>query len=228
MQALDYFLPQPPFDLTMQNQTAFERLFGLSSCGSAVDYQLSYPKWQFLSYLCSTREFVLHGSQDADIQVVEPRKAMDIKAISNQNAIYATTDGIWSIFFAIVDRRNFQPLSLFNSCLNIRISSHNVLGPLYFFSITHSALLRQPWCDGMVYILPRDGFIQEAAQHVSGAEIIFPHWYSFNSATPISKLPVQPDDFPFLRQVHGHNDERLVELSTANPNGFPWEEALET
>jgi hypothetical protein len=91
MQALDYFLPQPPFDLTMQKQTAFERLFGLSSFGSAIDYQLSYPKWQFLSYLCSTREFVLHGSQDTDFQVVEPRKAMDIKAISNQNAIYAGT-----------------------------------------------------------------------------------------------------------------------------------------
>ena len=227
MQALDHLLPQPPFDLTPEKQAAFDSLFN-SSLEGHIHYQLPYPKWQFLTYLCSAREMVLHGSQDTDIQVVEPRKAMDIKAISNQNAIYATTDGIWSIFFAIVDRKNFQPLSLFNSCLNIRVSPDDMLGPLYFFSITHSALLRQPWCDGMIYILPRADFIQEPAQQVSGAQIIFPHWYSFKPAIPVSKLPVQPDDFPFLSQVHDHNDKRLIELSTANPNGFPWEAALET
>ena len=227
MQPLDHLLPQPPFNLTPEKQAAFERLFN-SSLEGHIRYQLPYPKWQFLSYLCSSRELVLHGSQNTSIHTVEPRKATDIKAWSNQNAIYATTDGIWSIFFAIVDRSNFQPLSLFNSCLNIRISSHNVLGPMYFFSITRSALLRKPWCDGMVYILPRDGFIQEPAQLVSGAEIIFPHWYSFKPAIPVLRLPVQPDDFPFLSQVHGHNDEKLVELSTADPNGFPWEEALES
>ena len=227
MQVLDYLLPQPELDLTTEKQAAFESLFD-SSQETLIDYQLPFPKWQFLSYLCSSRDLVLHGSPNMSIQIVEPQKATDIKAISNQKAIYATTDGIWSIFFAIVDRKNFQPLSLFNSCLNIRVFPHNVLGPLYFFSITHSALIQEPWCDGMVYFLPRDDFTQEAAQQVSDAEIIFPHWYSFKPTAPIFRLPVQPGDFPFLRQVHGHNDEKLVELSTANPNGFPWKEALET
>ena len=152
---------------------------------------------------------------------------MDVRSCSNQNAIYATTDGIWSIFFAVVDRKNFQPLSLFNSCLIIRVSSQNVRGLLYFFSITHSALIQQPWCNGMVYILRRDGFIQEAAQQVSDAEIVFPHWYSSQPTIPIARLAVQPSEFPFLRQVHGHNDRKLAELSAANPNGFPWKEALE-
>jgi hypothetical protein len=205
----------------------FECLFN-SPRESFIDYQLSYPKWQFLSYLCNSREFVLHGSQNMSIQMVEPRKATDIKACSNQKAIYATTDGIWAIFFAIVDRRNFQPLSLFNSCLSIRVSADDVLGPLYFFSITHSALIQQPWCEGTVYILPRVGFTREAAQQVSDAEIVFPHWYSSQPATPVARLSVLPDDFPFLRQVHGHDDEKLLELSSADPNGFPWPEALVT
>jgi hypothetical protein len=227
MQVLDHLLPQPAFDLTSEKQAAFESLFKAPR-ETFIDYQLSYPKWQFLSYLCSSRDLVLHGSQNTSIQIVEPQKATDIKAISSQKAIYATTDGIWSIFFAIVDRKNFQPLSLFNSCLNIRVSPDNILGPLYFFSITYSALVQSPWCDGTVYVLPRDNFEQETVQQILGADVLFPHWISREPASPIAKLIVQPLDFPFLSNIHGQNDEKLAELSAANPNGFPWPEALET
>jgi hypothetical protein len=202
-------------------------LIDATPSGSFIDFQLPYPKWQFLSYLCTARDLVLHGSQNADIEVVEPRRAIDVRAFSAQNVIYATTDGIWVIYFAIVDRKNFQPLSLFNSCLDIRVSPDQIMGPLYFFSITRSALIQKPWCDGTVYILPRDNFEQEPAQQMLGVDILFPHWVSVKPASPIAKLNVGPRDFPFLADIHGHNDEKLVELSTANPNGFPWPEALE-
>lgn len=228
MQALDYLLPQPSFDLSSEKQAAFDALIDSTPANGFVDYQLTYPKWQFLSYLCKSRELVLHGSQNAGIDVVEPRKAVDVKTFSNQEAIYATTDGIFVIYFAIVDRKNFQPLSLFNSCLEIRVSSAEVLGPLYFFSITHSALLRQPWCDGVIYILPRESFEQEPAQRMMDAEIIFPHWISAKHTQPVAKLQIKPQDFPFLANIHGHNDEKLIELSATNPDGFPWPEALET
>ncbi len=228
MQALSFLLPQPSFDLTPEKRAAFEALAGSTPPGGFVDYQLNYPKWQFLSYLCSSRDLVLHGSQNVDIVDVEPRKAIDVKAFSNQEAIYATTDGIWVIFFAIVDRQRFSPLSLFNSCLEIRISPAQVMGPLYFFSITHSALIQNPWCEGLVYILPRENFQQEPAQQMLGAEIVFPHWISAKPASPAARLKVSPQDFPFLVQVHGHDDEKLAELARADPNGFPWPAALRT
>jgi hypothetical protein len=228
MQALDFLLPQPHFDLSPEKQVEFETLFDSTPAGSYVNYQLIYPKWQFLSYLCKSRHLVLHGSQYLDIDEVEPRKANDIKAFSGQNAIYATTDGIWVIYFAIIDRKKFHPLSLFNSCLVIRISPDQIMGPLYFFSITHSALLQKPWCDGAVYILPRENFEQEPAQQMSGVDILFPHWIGSKPAKPIAKLHVQPQDFPFLTEIHGHNDEKLVQLARADPNGFPWPEALVT
>jgi hypothetical protein len=199
-----------------------------TSPGSFVDYQLAYPKWQFLSYICQSRNLVLHGSQNQDIDVVEPRKAIDIKTFSGQNAIYATTDGIWVIFFAIIDRKNFGRLSLFNSCLDIQISPGMKMGPLYFFSITHSVLLQKPWCDGAVYLLPREDFQQEPVQQMMGADIIFPHWISSKPAIPIAKLIVQSQDFPFLAEVHGHDDDQLNALATADPNGFPWPAALKT
>jgi hypothetical protein len=155
MQVMDFLLPQPSFSLSAEQQAAFESLIDSTPQGSFIDYQLKDPKWQFLSYLCKSRSLVLHGSQNLDIVEVEPRLANDIKAFSGQDAIYATTDGIWVIYFAMINRRKFK-LSLFNSCMDIRLSPDRMIGPLYFFSITYSALIQKPWCDGAVYLLPRE------------------------------------------------------------------------
>ncbi|MHA2066934.1 MAG: hypothetical protein ACXABY_21415 [Candidatus Thorarchaeota archaeon] len=228
MEAPSLLLPGPPFDLTPAKQTAFEDLCQSTPAGGFVDYRLSYPKWQYLSYLCETRELVLHGSQSQSIGQVEPRQANDKRAFSNQRAIYATTDGIWVIYFAILDRSKHSEMSLFNSCLRAGVSADQLSDPMYFFSITHSVLLQEPWCEGMIYILPRQSFEQEASQQMQGMEIVFPHWISTSPAKPIAKLHVGPQDFPFLAQIHGHNDEKLVQLATANPSGFPWPEALES
>jgi hypothetical protein len=224
---LNLYLPRPTFDMDPEKQAAFEQLFQLTSPGDFVDYHLPYPKWQYLSYLCEAEELVLHGSQNLDIDVVEPRQANDIKAFSNQQAIYATTDGIWVIYFAIVDRKKYPGMSLFNSCWRARFSGDQLNDPFYFFSITQSALRQKPWCEGAIYILPRQNFEQEASQQVQGVEIIFPHWISPLSAKPVAKLSVRAEDFPFLDQVHGHNDEKLNQLAKTDPNGYSWSDALD-
>jgi hypothetical protein len=228
MSPLDFFLSQPPVELSPETRSAFDALFASTPPGAFINYQLAAPKWQFLSYLCQSQNLVLHGSQHQDIDEVEPRKALDVKAFSNQDAIYATTDGIWVMYFAIVDRRRFDHISLFNSCLNVRMSADQVGGPFYFFSITHTALVQNPWCDGVIYILPRETFTQEPEQFMMGAAIIFPHWISSQPARPAARLRVTPRDFPFLAQIHGHDDEKLAQLAAADPNGFPWPEALVT
>jgi hypothetical protein len=228
MKAPDWLLPRPPFDMSPEKQRAFEDLWKLKSKGDLIDYSLPYPKWQFLTHLCDTKELVLHGSQNHDIDIVEPRQANDIRAYSNQRAIYATTDGIWVIYFAILDRKKFPQLSLFNSCLRARISANQFSDPVYFFSITHSVLLKKPWCDGMVYILPRQSFEREASQQMQGVEIVFPHWISSVAAEPAAKLMVGPQDFPFLSRIHGHDNVKLNQLAMADPNGYPWSDALES
>jgi hypothetical protein len=221
-----YLLPRPPFELTPAKQAAFDDLYKSTPVGGFVDYHLAYPKWQFLSYLCETRELVLHGSQNPSIGVVEPRQANDIRAFSDQRAIYATTDGIWVIYFAILERKKYPEMSLFNTCLRARISADQLSLPMYFFSISHSVLLQKPWGEGVIYILPRQSFEQEAVQQMQGMEIVFPHWISTIPATPVARLQVGWQDFPFLDQIHGHNDEKLVKLYKANPQGFPYPEAL--
>jgi hypothetical protein len=228
MEARDFLLPRPPLDLSPEKRRAFDDVWQAVSSGGFIDYQLPYPKWQFLSYICESRDLVLHGSARKDIDTVEPRKANDVRAFSNQQAIYATTDGIWVIYFAMLDRQKYPGLSLFNSCLQVRISAEELSDPLYFFSITHSVLVQEPWCEGATYILPRRSFEREASQQVQGMEIVFPHWISTEAVDPLGRLQVGPDDFPFLSQIHGHNDEKLVQLATAHPDGFPWPEALES
>ena len=226
MELLEYYLPRPDFTVTPESIEAFEKLANSTPPGGQVEYELPFPKWQYLSYLCETRDLVLHGSQVMDIEVVEPRLAQDIKAFSNQRAIYATTDGIWVIYFAIVNRKKFSPLSLFNSCFQAGVYPDQLSDPMYFFSISYSALIQEPWCEGAVYLLPRQAFKQEPRQNIMGFDVVFPHWISEQPARPVAVLPVTPDDFPFLQQVHGHDDEKLTELARKNPDGFPWPEAL--
>lgn len=226
MPAYELLLSQPLIESTPERQQAFERLFQATPVGGLIDYQLPYPKWQYLSWLCETKELVLHGSQNLGIDTVEPQQARDIKAFSKQDAIYATTNGIWVIYFAIIDRKNFPGLSLFNSCLQVRIAADQWSEPFYFFSISQFARVQNPWCEGMVYILPRQTFEQEAHQQAQGMEVVFPHWISPVSVQPIARLRVGSQDFPFLDQIHGHDDEKLVELYQTEPDGFPWPEAL--
>lgn len=226
MDPASFLLPRPPLELIPEKKAAFDDLFNSTDPGSLVDYRLPYPKWQYLSYLCETKDLVLHGSQNLTISEVEPRQANDIKEFSNRRAIYATTDGIWVIYFAILDRKGYSEMSLFNSCLKVRLSADQVSEPMYFFSITHSVLLKEPWCQGMIYILPRNSFEQEPSQEMQGMEIIFPHWISPLPASPVARFTVGPQDFPFLGQIHGHDDEKLVQLAKQDPGGFPWLEAL--
>ena len=45
---------------------------------------------------------------------------------------------------------------------------------------------------------------------------------SFEPVVPLAKLSVAPEDFPFLNQIRGHDDERLQEYATALQTGAPW------
>ncbi|NJD57911.1 MAG: hypothetical protein C3F13_13115 [Anaerolineales bacterium] len=223
MEKPSYLLSRPTFTLNPEKMAAFEALWQATPSGGLVDYRLPYPKWEFLTYLCDSKELVLHGSQNQEINTVEPRQAKDQRAFSNQQAIYATTDGIWVIYFAIIDRKRFRELSLFNSCLQVCSAPGQLSEPMYFFSITQSVKEQEPWCQGMIYILPRDDFVQEEAHQILGVQVVFPHWISERAASPLARLDVGPDDFPFLEQIHGHNDEKLVELYSKNPGAFPIE-----
>jgi|GEM_PF-3757758 len=71
-----------------------------------IEYRLGFPKYRFLAYLLE-QGYLLHGSSVEDVETLEPRQANDAsKKSGNQVAVYAVSDPILPIFYAIKDRKN--------------------------------------------------------------------------------------------------------------------------
>lgn len=187
-----------------------------------MDYSLSVPKWQFLCYVAERHEIALHGSNQAEIQRFEPRQAIDLNAFGAQRAIYAASDGIWPMYFAIVDRARVTTLINAYASLHIPGSAEPVIGPLYLFSISKALLPQQPYVTGTVYLLPGATFQAEPPFPYGAMEGHTAQLASPQAVTPLARLTVAPDDFPFLAQMLGHDDARLADYAAAMRSGTPW------
>jgi hypothetical protein len=209
--------------LSADTVAAFERLFAdaieRGPCAT-IEYTLSAPKWQFLCYLSERKPVVLHGSGNPSIATFEPRKSTDVNEFGNRQAIYAAADGIWPIYFAIVDRD--RPLtSLVNGCFRV-VTGDGLSDSYYFFSIDADALPHPPWRDGTIYLLPDDTFERQPRWRSDGVEIESVQVASRVPVTPLAKLAVSPEEFPFLDQVRRHDPVRTRARAHADPAGFPW------
>jgi len=214
-----YLLRRPPFDLSDEIVTSFEELFAeqvLAADGESIDYPLPTPKWQFLNYLCESKEIVVHGSGNSAINEFEPRQSNDAVEFGNQQAVYAASDGIWASYYAILDRDRYVR-SLVNTCQRI-VDPDGEKKSYYYFSINEDALPHNPWRTGTIYILPRRTFERESAPE--GRESA--QWRSFSAVKPLAKISVRPEDFPFLGQIRGHDMPTVMRRSEKNPDGFPW------
>lgn len=224
MQIPSYLLPRPPMDLMSERRQSFETLLAeikeKTDC-PFLEYSLPMPKWQFLCYLTDTQDILLHGTGDSDIQEFEPRASDDTNPFGAQCAVYAAGDGIWPLFYAVLDRGRY-PMGLHNGCVRFKDSSGRYSIPYYFFSITQSALARKPWRSGVIYLLPRAGFVLDPQTSYAGYEMRVEHWASLEPVKPLAKLRVQPEDFPFLAAIRGHDNAVLNERMRVNPGGFPW------
>lgn len=220
MQIPSYFLRRPA--TADEHITDFERLyrdFMEEKAVTEIDYRLTAPKWQFLCYLCDSKEILLHGSANPDIREFEPRQSNDVDEFGNRKAVYAASDGIWPMYFAIANREKVT--SLVNSCFRF-VENGQVSEPYYYFSINQDAHSHNPWQSGMIYLLPHDMFEQQPLQHYHGRDIEIEQWARSTAVKPLAKLSVTPADFPFLGQVNGHKPLVVSERSLRDPDAFPW------
>jgi hypothetical protein len=219
----DYWLTRPSVNLDETTQGAFDELLNRTrntgGCPT-IEYTLPYSKWQFLCYLADFHDIALHGSGNPNIALFEPRQSNDLNEFGNQKAIYAAADGLWAVFFAVVDRERVT--SVTNACVRLADESGNIHGPYYVFSVSQSALPTQPWRTGTVYLLPRRTFITQPPIAFGSHEVQIAQLASFEPVQPFAKLTVRPEDFPFLKQIRGHDDGRLQEYATALQTGAPW------
>ena len=219
----DYWMTRPSVSVDKRARVAFDALLDttlrIGGC-PLIEFALPWPKWQFLCHVADHHNIALHGSGDSTIARFEPRQAQDLTDFGNQNAVYAAADGLWAMFFAIVDRGRVG--SITNACIRLAGATTTLQGPYYVFSVSQSALAGQPWRTGTVYLLPRQSFTVQPPITFGASEVHTAQLASLVPVEPIAKITVTPTDFPFLTHIRGHDDQRLQEYATALQTGAPW------
>ena len=219
----EYWITRPNNNFDEGTQNAFDELLDTTlrtdGC-STIQFTLPWPKWQFLCHIADQHDIALHGSGDPNIDLFEPRQSNDLSEFGNQKAVYAASDGLWAMFFAIVDRE--RVMSVTNACVRLADETGNLHGPYYVFSVSQAALPNRPWRTGTVYLLPRSTFTFQPPIPFGPNEVHIAQLASLVPVQPLAKLTVTPEDFPFLMQIRGHDDQRLQEYATALQTGAPW------
>jgi len=224
MQLTAYWLPRPTLALDEETQDRLEALYAHAVAPGRGDWirkKLPVPAWQFLCWLADCKGHLLHGTGDPRIACFEPRQSNDVGEFGNRKAVYAASDGIWAMFFAVIDRTNYH-MSISNAAIRLELPSGQTTEPYYFFSKTDHVLSRRPWREGVVYVLPRDGFEEQGPIERGMVWARTHHWASPMPVRPLARLRVQPSDFPFLHKIRPHNDVVLFDRAKADPDGFPW------
>lgn len=204
---LDAYLPRPAMPSSDALLDAFEHLYRdriVPGAGRTVDYPLreQAPVWQFLCWLGDTHDVVLHGSGTTDIAEFEPRLPGDTAPWAHRELVFATNDGIWSMFYAVLDRSIAWSLS--NAAFSLGEHDDGTEIVRYFFSINDDAH-QQAWSSpGTVYVLPRTTFEPEPDEEEDGVMVYGRQWASVLPVRPLASIPVHPEDFPFLDSVLGH------------------------
>lgn len=179
--------------------------------GRLLTYDLPYPKHEFLRYLADQEMFIFHGSAKADIDEFSTRRtSMELKDKSgrgNVQGIYGTHDGLWPLFFAVVDRKKISG-SIRNGVQYFQNDDGDEVG-VYHFSINQEWLDKEPWRSGTLYVLPRKTFRQMPMSEGGG---LSNEWVSEVPVKPLVRIAIEPEDFPFLAQVGGHDDSELMNL----------------
>jgi hypothetical protein len=221
-----YWLERPPFTLDDETEAAIEAFLakvdeadGVVDVTSLLQGRAVEP-WVFLCGLAERRTIAFHGTGDPAIELFEPRQPIDFAPFGDQKAVFATSDPVWAMFYAVVDRDRL-PITIANGC--IVLDGEGQL-PHYFFSISQGHLPQRPWRTGHLYFLPAEGFVEQPADMFAGRPARVPQLASPVEVAPVARLEVGPDDFPFLAAIRGHDDDRLAEIAEAVMAAAPWPE----
>jgi hypothetical protein len=172
-------------EIDRRQAAEFDAMLAATAEGGWIEYESSRPKHLFLRYLGECGRCLLHGSNDTEIAEFEPR-AQETYTGERVEAVFATDDGIWVLFFALAAR---PPVQVLRNACNLSSGRRR-----YFFAIDTDPAAPESWADGAVYLLPRDTFMQ-----THDAE-----WISPTPVRPRARLAVTRSDFPFADRVFRH------------------------
>jgi hypothetical protein len=204
-------LTAPRLAMTAEKEAAFKQLLDAileHPDGRRISYELDWPKYEFVQYVMAKDVFIFHGSNNREIEAFAPVRGsvelFDRNGAGNLQAVYGTHDGLWSMFFAVVDRKRLNG-SIRNGVMYLHNRAGEALA-VYNFSINQDQLGERPWCDGALYLLPRESFERQKLTEDSYSN----EWASYTTVKPAARLDVKPEDFPFLEKIGGHDDGLLI------------------
>ena len=154
--------------------------------------KLAAPPERFRA-LVERGDVLFHGSQRGDLGSLEPiRLSTDTTKFGNQHAVYATSDPVWAIFFAILRRGKFSTRNA-----SLGFSGGDLFPRWYYFSITRPDG-GENFAPGSLYVLPRETFV---CQKPLLGFIDTAQWVSHTRVLMLERIDVTPADFPLLERV---------------------------
>ncbi|RCK70389.1 hypothetical protein DT076_06990 [Desertihabitans brevis] len=217
MMTPDWMLPRPPCVDGPEVDAAADALLAAVADPRITEPPGSpYPLWRLLCSLGDRGRVLLHGSTTGSITELEPRSAEDVLEFGAQRGVYASSDGIWALYFAVLDRSRYPYLHL-NSCVEWGDPPQRG----YFFSLDRRRV-GEPWTSGWVYLLPTDGFSRQVLDVLGAGPVRSAQWVSHQPVRPLGRVAVGPEDFPFRDRVRSHDDAVVGARAAADPEGFPW------
>ena len=192
-------LKGPRVELDEARRRHFDGVLANTPPGGVIDYRSDAPRWEFLWWCAEERGLLVHGAGRADIDEFTPRSQTDWYS-RRTTAVFAASDGIWPMFFAIVDRKRYRG-SLRNGCVRFGVGAL-ASEKRYWFSLNATARGGRYWTPGTMYLLPRDNF--RPTPPLLGMQP--QEWSNPNPVAPLARLHIEPNDFPFLDDVGVHRE----------------------
>jgi hypothetical protein len=128
------------------------------------------------------------------------RRSRDATEWGDQQAVYASSDPVWSIYFAVLRRDN--------GWRGTRNGSMGIGGRrFYFFVHNRGSQSPERFGPGSLYVLRPDTF--EAERRLVDTA----HFVSHVPVTPLARIDVTPEDFPFRDRIGYYRDREPIWIS---------------
>jgi hypothetical protein len=162
--------------------------------GGAVS--IPEPRLDFLRWLAASRPVVFHGSPRDDLdELSTERRSRDTTAWGDQQAVYASSDPVWAIYFACLRRdRSFTGTK--NASLGV--AGGQLYPRRYFFVHNRGSASPDRFRPGSLYLLPPETFVGDAP--LAGV-LDTAHLVSRVPVRPLARVDVTPEDFPFRDRI---------------------------
>ncbi len=166
------------------------------------------PRLDFLRWLAENRPVVFHGSQRDDLtELSTERQSRDTTVWGNQQAVYATADPVWAIYFACL-RRDGGWKGTRNGTMGQ--AGGSLYPRRYFFLHNRGSASPHRFGPGSLYLLAPDTFV--ADEPLAGV-VDVAHLVSREPVTPLARIDVTPEDFPFRNRIRYYREREPIWIS---------------